>query len=92
MNSTAITRRIGNAIGGALIAAGVVLGSLAVVDPAIADAQPTGSGQCSSMAMTDGRSGPPSNALTRAGQVAAIAGPGASDGSMAVNCQADGHG
>jgi hypothetical protein len=44
------------------------------------------------MTMTGGQDGTAPNALTRAGQVGAAAGPSASDGSMAVNCQAASHG
>ena len=92
MNSTTRTRRITTAVGAAIVAAGIALGGMAIGDPASAYGQPAGSGRCTGMPMTSGQSGPTSSTLTRAGQVAAAAGPGASDGSMAVDCQAATHG
>jgi hypothetical protein len=38
------------------------------------------------------RTRPKPNAMTRAGQISAAAGPSASDGAMAANCQPAGHG
>lgn len=76
---------------GPLVAVGLFLGSLAIGGPAVAGAQPA-DGQCTGMTMTGGQSGPNTNALTRAGQINSASGPGASDGSMAVDCQPASHG
>jgi len=92
MNTTTFTRRITATVSGPIVAAGIILGSMVIGDNATAAAQPTMSGQCTSMTMTDGQGGANPNALTRAGQVGAAAGSGASDGSMAVDCQAASHG
>lgn len=93
MNTTTTTRtrRLTAALAAPLAAAGIMLGSLAIGGSATAGAQP-GDTQCSGMAMTDGQGGPNPAALTRAGQVNGAAGPGASDGSMTVNCAPVGHG
>ena len=92
MNTTTFTRRITSAMSGPLVAAGIILGSMVIGDNATAAAQPTSGGQCAGMTMTDAQSETSPNVLTRAGQVGAAAGPGASDGSMAVDCQAASHG
>jgi hypothetical protein len=91
MNTNPLTRRVTAAMSGSLVAAGLLLGSLVVGEVAAASAQPASDSQCASMPMTSGQA-PDSNALTRAGQISAAAGPSASDGSMAVNCQAASHG
>lgn len=90
MNTT-ITRRVTATLSGPLVAAGIILGSMVIGETATAGAQP-GDGQCSSMTMTGGQDAAGPNALTRAGQIGAAAGPSASDGSMALNCQAASHG
>jgi hypothetical protein len=92
MNNKTFGRTLAATLSGPLIAAGVILGSMVLGDSATANAQPSTDGQCTSMPMTDGRDGTAPNALTRAGQLGAAAGPSASDGSMAVNCQPVGHG
>ena len=79
------------AIAGPIVAAGLLLGSVAIGGAPAAGAQPSSTGQCTSMPMTGGQSGPNPYVLTRAGQVAAANGPGASDGSMAAGCQPVGH-
>ena len=91
MNTTTFTGRVGAALAGPLVAAGIMLGSMVISETASAGAEPTSGGQCTSMTMTDGQGASSPNALTRAGQIGAAAGPGASDGSMTVNCQATGH-
>lgn len=92
MTTTATTRRITAALSGPLLAAGIFLGGMAIGGTATASADPMSSGQCSSMTMTSGQDGTGPNALTRAGQVGAAAGPSASDGSMAVDCAPASHG
>lgn len=92
MTNTTITRRITTALAGPLVAAGVLLGSALAGDVATAAAQPASAGQCSSMTMTAGQGATNPNALTRAGQIGAASGPGASDGSMAVACEPASHG
>ena len=79
-------------LSGPLVAAGIILGSMVIGEAATANAQPSTDGQCSSMPMTNGQDGTAPNALTRAGQVGAAAGPSASDGSMVVSCQPASHG
>jgi hypothetical protein len=91
MNSK-IGRTLTATLSGPLVAAGILLGSMVIGESATANAQPATDGGCSSMPMTNGQDGTAPNALTRAGQVGAAAGPSASDGSMAVNCQPAGHG
>lgn len=90
MNARTTTRITAKAAG-PLIAAGIFLGSVAALAPAIASAEPM-DGQCTSMTMTDGQSGANPGALTRAGQVGVATGSSASDGSMAVSCQPASHG
>ncbi len=92
MNSRPFGRTLTTTLSGPLVAAGILLGSMVVGESATANAQPVTDGQCSSMPMTDGQDGTGPNALTRAGQVGAAAGPTASDGSMTVNCRPAGHG
>ena len=92
MNATPFARRITATLSGPLVAAGIILGAMVIGDTATASAQPTTDGQCTSMTMTGGQDGTAPNALTRAGQIGSAAGPSASDGSMAVDCQAAGHG
>ena len=91
MNTKNIGRTLAAAVSGPLVAAGIMLGSIVIGDSATASAQPTTDSQCASMPMTSGQDGTAPNALTRAGQVGAAAGPSASDGSMAVNCQPASH-
>lgn len=91
MSTNTFTRRITATVSGALVAAGILLGSMVIGDTASATADPMSGGQCAGMTMTDGQGGTNPNALTRAGQIGA-AGSGASDGSMAVDCQAASHG
>lgn len=91
MITTAFTRRITATLSGPLVAAGIFMGAMVIGDTATASAQPAADGQCTSMTMTGGQDGTAPNALTRAGQVGAAAGPSASDGSMAVNCQPASH-
>lgn len=85
------TKRFTSRVAGPIVAAGILLGSLTVAGPSIAGADPMDN-QCTGMTMTNGQEGTAPNALTRAGQVGAAAGPSASDGSMAVNCQPASHG
>ena len=92
MTNTAITRRITAALAGPLVAAGVLIGTMAATEPAVAGAQPAADGQCASMTMTQPQGGANPGALTRAGQVAAATGSSASDGSMAVACEPASHG
>ena len=92
MNTTSFTRRITATLSGPLVAVGIMLGAMVINDTATASADPAPDGQCTSMSMTGGRGGSAPNSLTRAGQVGAVAGPSASDGSMAVNCQPASHG
>ena len=92
MTTTTFTRRVTAAVSAPLVAAGIILGSMVIGSTGIASAQPTSGGQCAGMTMTDGQGGANPSALTRAGQIGAAAGPGASDGSMAVDCQAASHG
>jgi len=91
MNTIQFTRRITATLSGPLVAAGILLGAMVIGDSATASADPAADGQCTSMAMTGGQGGSAPNGLTRAGQIGAAAGPSASDGSMAVNCQPAGH-
>lgn len=91
MNNRTITRRLSAIVAAPLVAAGIAAGALAVGELATAGAQPVSGGQCTSMTMSDGQSGSTANALTRAGQISAATGSGASDGSMAVNCAPAGH-
>ena len=91
MNTNKFTGNLGAVLAGPLVAAGIMLGSMVLGDSASASAEPTTAGQCTGMTMTDGQDPASPNALTRAGQIGAAAGPGASDGSMTVNCQATGH-
>lgn len=83
-------RRLGATLGTPLVAAGILLGAMAVGDTAVAGAQPASDSQCAGMSMTNGLDGPNPNALTRAGQVSTVNAP-VSDGSMPANCQAAGH-
>ncbi len=92
MNATPFTRRIIATLSGPLVAAGLILGSMAIGETATATAQPASDSQCTSMSMTSGQDGTGPNALTRAGQISAASGPSASDSSMVVNCQAASHG
>lgn len=89
--TTTLGQRIAATMAGPLLAAGILMGSMVVGDTAAASAQPS-AGTCTSMPMADGQDGTAPNALTRAGQVSAAAGPGASDGSMPANCAPAGHG
>lgn len=86
-----IVRRVAVEIGAPLIAAGILIGGVVAGTSAIAAAQP-GDNQCSTMSMTSGADQPAPNGMTRAGQVAAAQGPGASDGSMAASCTPASHG
>jgi len=92
MTKTNFGRKLAATLSGPLLAAGILAGSMVIGGSAIAGAQPTTDSQCSSMTMTNGQDGTAPNRMTRAGQVGAAAGPSASDGSMAVNCQAASHG
>lgn len=92
MTNTTITRRITAALAGSLVAAGILIGTTAAADPAVAGAQPAAGGQCAGMTMTKARGGANPGALTRAGQVAAATGSTASDGSMAAPCEPASHG
>ena len=92
MTNTTFGRKLAATLSGPLVAAGILAGSMVIGEPATANAQPTTDSQCSSMTMTNGQDGTAPNGLTRAGQVGAAAGPSASDGSMAVNCQPASHG
>lgn len=87
-----LTRRLTALVAAPLVAGGLVLGGVVVGGPASAEAQPADGGGCTTMAMTSGRGGPNPGALTRAGQIGAAAGPSASDGAMAVDCQPASHG
>lgn len=89
--NTRFTRRLTATLSGPLVAAGVILGSMVTGETATAGADPMSGGQCTSMTMTGGQDAPGPGALTRAGQIGAAAGPSASDGSMAVDCQAASH-
>lgn len=89
-STSTISRRFA-ALTAPAVAAGILLGGLAG-GAGIASAQPADGGGCSTMTMPGGQSGANPAALTRAGQVANAAGPGASDGSMAVDCQPASHG
>jgi hypothetical protein len=92
MNNRNLTRRITARLAGPLVAGGLILGSLVVGSPASAGAQPADGSGCTTMGMTSGQGGPAPSALTRAGQISAAAGPGASDGAMPVDCQPASHG
>ncbi len=92
MTNPTITRRITAGLAGPLVAAGILLGGAVVGGTATAAAQPASSDQCTSMTMTQGSGGTNPNALTRAGQIGAASGSGASDGSMAAACQPASHG
>jgi len=92
MNSHSRTRRFTALVAGPLVAAGLIVGTVAVGSPAAAGAQPAAGGGCATMTMTNGQSGPNPSGLTRAGQISAAAGPGASDGAMATDCRPANHG
>lgn len=92
MNTSPIARRITAALSGSVVAAGIILGTMVIGETATASADPMSGGQCTSMTMTNGQDGTSPNALTRAGQIGAAAGPSASDGSMAANCAPASHG
>ena len=92
MSTKSIGSTLAATLSGPLVAAGIILGSLVVVDPAPASAQPTSDGQCATMPMTGGQDQSAPSALTRAGQVGSANGPIASDPSMTVTCQAASHG
>lgn len=91
MANRIITRRLSVIVAAPLVAAGIVSGTLAIGELANAGAQPVSGGQCAAMTMTDGRGGARPDPMTRAGQINAAAGSGASDGSMAANCAPAGH-
>lgn len=91
MTNRTVTRRLSAIVAAPLVAAGIIAGALAIGDPATAGAQPVSSSQCTAMTMPDGSAAPGPNMMTRAGQIAAATGAGASDGSMAANCQPVGH-
>lgn len=78
-------------VGTPLIVAGILIGGIVAGTSAIASAQP-GDNQCSTMSMTSGADVPRPNGLTRAGQLGAAGGSGASDGSMAASCTPASHG
>lgn len=86
-----ITRRLSAMMAAPLVAAGIVAGAVAIGELATAGAQPVSGGQCTGMTMTDGRGGPKPDPMTRAGQISAATGSGASGGSMAANCVPAGH-
>ena len=67
MSTNTFTRRITATVSGALVAAGILLGSMVIGDTASATADPMSGGQCAGMTMTDGQGGTNPNALTRAG-------------------------
>ena len=92
MTSSSLTRRLTARAAGPLVAGGLILGSLVVGSPASAGAQPADGTGCTTMTMTSGQGGSTPSALTRAGQISAAAGPGASDGAMALDCQPASHG
>ena len=91
MTNRTITRRLSAIVAAPLVAAGIIAGALAIGDPATAGAQPVSGGQCTAMTMPDSSAAQGPSMMTRAGQIAAAAGAGASDGSMAVNCQPASH-
>ena len=92
MNTKTVGRTLAATLSGPLVAAGIILGSMVIGDPATVSAQPTSDGQCATMPMTGGQGQSAPTALTRAGQVGSATGPSASDGSMTVNCQPASHG
>lgn len=92
MKTTAVGRKFTATLSGPLVAAGIILGSMVISDAGTANADPTTDSQCSSMPMTGGADGTAPNALTRAGQVTAAAGPAAADGSMTLTCAPASHG
>ena len=91
MANRIITRRLSVIVAAPLVAAGIVAATVAMCELATVGAQPVSGGQCTGMTMTDGRGGPKPDSMTRAGQISAATGPGASGGSIAANCVPAGH-
>lgn len=92
MISTTMRRRAAATTSGAVIAAGIFLGTLVTGSTGGPDADPSASGPCTSMPMAGGTDGSGPDVLPLAGQVNAATGSGTSDGTMTVICRVAGRG
>lgn len=92
MKNPNTTRLVRTILTAPLLASGILLGGKGVTDSAVAVAQPSDMGQCSSMTMTSAQGGANPSLMTRAGQINAASGNNAADTGMPINCQPASHG